>query len=106
MPLSLYDPTCKITETVVIINMKLIIGNINCNLENTARTEIAAPRPKDPVSPINTFAGYELNFKNPKHAPVNAAANTVMFCMSEENPALPSNAAIPIKAEKIKHPFK
>ena len=27
------------------------------------------PNAIDPVSPIITFAGYELNHKNPKHAP-------------------------------------
>ena len=29
----------------------------------------AAPKAKEPTSPINTSAGYELNHKNPKPAP-------------------------------------
>ena len=28
------------------------------------------PNDKDPVSPINIFAGGALNHKNPKHAPI------------------------------------
>ena len=35
------------------------------------------PIASDPVSPMNTCAGWQLNHKNPRPAPMSAAQNTV-----------------------------
>lgn len=51
----------------------------------------AAPKNSEPVSPINTFAGYALYLKNPRIPPVSAAAN-IMRSLDHVNVA-----ASPIK---------
>ena len=49
---------------------------INIGIFNTnAMAATYPPSANEPVSPINTFAGYELNPKNPKQAPAVAAAS-------------------------------
>ncbi len=37
---------------------------------------------KDPVSPINTFAVFKLNIKNPKHAPIIILPKTITSLIS------------------------
>jgi len=44
---------------------------------STAIIPNAPPKASEPVSPINTCAGYELNQRNPKPAPISAAIKTV-----------------------------
>ena len=39
-------------------------------------------RSKEPVSPINTFAVFKLNIKNPKHAPIIILPNTITSFIS------------------------
>ncbi len=49
--------TCIITDRDSITNTPPIIINKILYLSRTANVPIAAPRDKDPTSPINTFAG-------------------------------------------------
>ena len=44
----------------------------------TASAAMAPPSANDPVSPMNTDAGYELNHRNPTHAPISVAAKMAM----------------------------
>ena len=48
----------------------MIINNGICNIYAVAATN--PPNAKEPVSPINTLAGYTLNNKNPNKAPTTA----------------------------------
>ena len=55
---------------VSIIGINAIIINNNGIFKYKAIPAIAPPKSKDPVSPINTLAGWRLNIKNPKQAPI------------------------------------
>ena len=50
-------------------------SNNSCLL-TTATVPNAAPRGKDPTSPMNTDAGYALNQRNPRLEPKTAAIKT------------------------------
>src|ERR1700692_3426226 len=62
---SLYDPTCRITDTASITNTPPINGNNSSCLMITATVPIAPPSASDPTSPINTSAGCALYHRNP-----------------------------------------
>ena len=47
-----------------------------------AIADITPPNNKEPVSPINTFAVFKLNIKNPKHAPIIMLPNTIISFIS------------------------
>ena len=68
---------CIITESVSIKYTKPI--NIRCIgiFRSIAISATDAPKKSEPVSPINTFAGYLLYHKNPIKPPINATENTV-----------------------------
>ena len=71
----LNHPTWRTTEKFSAINTPHKTG-INNSLRITiANTAIIPPIAKLPVSPINTFAGYELCHKNPIVAPTKAPIN-------------------------------
>ena len=42
----------------------------------TARPAMAPPSPREPVSPMNTEAGNELNHRKPTHAPTRQALSS------------------------------
>ena len=61
------------TETTLI---GMTIANTTSCFDKIDRVPIAAPSDKEPVSPINTFAGGALNHKNPKADPITQPQNT------------------------------
>ena len=63
-------------ETVIAYDDAIIINN-NGIFTYKAILDITPPNSNEPVSPINTFAGYALNPKNPKQAPAVAAASAI-----------------------------
>ena len=81
-PVILKNATCAITDNVSNTGIKAIIKRINGILIYNAIAEITPPKSKDPVSPINTFAVFRLNIKNPKHAPIIILPNTITSFIS------------------------
>ena len=75
-PVNLNDTTCAITETASKTNNPPVIANtISCFvIIPTAPSE--PPKEREPVSPINIFAGGALNHKNPRQEPITAPKNT------------------------------
>ena len=69
-PVNLKDTTCTMTETASRTNKPPVIAKtISCFvIIPTAPSD--PPSAKDPVSPINIFAGGALNHRNPRHAPI------------------------------------
>ena len=51
------------------MNIPEKIDKVKTLLVNNAIEPRIAPILRDPVSPINIFAGYLLYFRNPKHMP-------------------------------------
>ncbi len=47
-----------------------------------ARPAMAPPSPSDPVSPMKIFAGDAFHHRNPKQAPIPAAATTARSWLS------------------------
>ena len=58
-----------ITDNDSIINIPEKINKVKTLLVNNAIEPRIAPIVKDPVSPINIFAGKLLYLRNPKHMP-------------------------------------
>ena len=54
---NLKNPTCKITDTVSIMHTKATMANNKGILSIIEIAAIAPPSAREPVSPINTFAG-------------------------------------------------
>ena len=77
MPVSLNDTTCTITEIASKTNKPPVIANTISCLVIMPTAPKDPPKAKDPVSPINIFAGGALNHKNPRHAPIIAPQKTV-----------------------------
>ena len=69
-PKNLYDKICKITEAVSITKIPPTKESRNSLRNKIDVRAITPPNAKDPVSPINTCAGYPLNHKNPRSAPI------------------------------------
>src|SRR2546423_13297650 len=61
------------TESASITKMPPMIRSSTSVWVITAMAAIAPPRPSDPVSPMNTAAGNELNHRNPTLAPTRHA---------------------------------
>lgn len=66
---SLNASTCIITDMLDHTNIMPAIGRRSSARENTAAVAAAAPRPREPVSPIITEAGLELNTRYPNSPP-------------------------------------
>ena len=75
-------PTCKITDNVLTTKTKPRIGIYNSIPEKTERLAINEPRASDPVSPINIFAGKQLNKRKHKIEPQATTEIIEMFLNS------------------------
>lgn len=64
--------TCIITEKASITNNPPATAKTNSCFNKIDVTANVAPKDCDPVSPIKTSAGLELNHKNPNRAPIAA----------------------------------
>ena len=62
--------TCAITDSDYITNTPPIIISKISLFSKIAKHPNAAPRAREPVSPMNTFAGFALYHKKPMHAPI------------------------------------
>ena len=69
LPVNLKDITCIITETVSRTNNPPIMAKTISCLTIIAIAANEPPKERDPVSPINIFAGGALYQRKPKHAP-------------------------------------
>ena len=67
--------TCIITDSASAKYIPPTIGINKTEFVKTANATTAPPNAIEPVSPINTLAGFTLNTKNPIHPPIVAAAN-------------------------------
>ncbi len=65
------------TETVTMKNSPAVRASSNSVRVMIANPAMAPPRANDPVSPMKIRAGWVFHHRNPKQAPVHAAANTV-----------------------------
>src|SRR6185312_2567627 len=77
LPRNLKLPTCSITDAVSTTNKPPITSRMISWRTITATQPIAAPIASAPTSPMNTCAGYVLNHRKPRPAPVNAPQNTL-----------------------------
>src|SRR5690606_4127005 len=66
------------TDNVSMTKTPPMIAKMISNFIKIATAASAAPSANDPVSPMNTFAGWALNTRNPNNAPTTANANTMM----------------------------
>ena len=69
-PVNLNDITCAITETASKTNKPPVIAKTISCFVITPTAPKEPPRAKEPVSPINIYAGGALNHKKPKQAPI------------------------------------
>ena len=81
-PVILKKTTCKTTDNVSTTGINAITNKIIGIFKYSAIAAITPPSSKDPVSPINTFAVFKLNIKNPKHAPTIILPNTITSFIS------------------------
>ena len=63
------------TDNTSAMNIPLIIANANSCFRIIASKPRELPNDKDPQSPMNISAGYELNHRKPNPAPTRDAAN-------------------------------
>ena len=101
------DTTCNITDIVSSTGINAITSRISGIFKYSAIPEITPPKNSEPVSPINTLAGYMLNIKNANTAPITIAPNTIISFTSniveitvkhviiivhtlDDNPSIPS----------------
>ena len=70
--------TCIATDNVSITGINATIKRYIGIFIIIAIDAIAAPKANEPVSPINTFAGFTLNIKNPNVEPTVAAPRTTI----------------------------
>src|SRR5205807_8911446 len=95
---SLYDPTCRITDSASITKIPPMKGKSNSCLIITATVPIAPPKAREPTSPMNTSAGCALYQRNPMDDPTIAPQKIVssptwgMRCSSR----YPANTACPL----------
>ena len=83
-PVNLKEPTCPITDKVVIRNSPAINGSSNSVRVRIANPAIPPPSAREPVSPMKIRAGEVLNQRKPKLAPAVAAATMARssgFCV-------------------------
>ena len=66
--------TENISQRYTIPTGRSRIGILTAN----AKAHTKPPRKSEPVSPINTFAGWKFQTRNPRHAPAEAALRAVM----------------------------
>src|SRR4029079_12063666 len=71
---SLNQDTWSITDPVTATYKPPRTIRSNSVRVNIARPAMAAPRAREPVSPMMIFAGDAFHHRNPKQAPVRAAA--------------------------------
>ena len=76
LPVSLNEATWMMTERVIVTNRPPRMTMRNSVRVVMARPAIAPPRASEPVSPMKIFAGAAFHQRNPKHAPIAAAATT------------------------------
>src|SRR5579864_5007345 len=74
---SLYDPTCRITDTASMTNTPPMKGSSSSCLMITATVPMAPPSASDPTSPMNTSAGCALYQRNPIDDPTIAPQKIV-----------------------------
>ena len=77
-PVFLNTATWIITDNVSSTGIIAIINNNRGIFKYNAIPDTTPPRNSEPVSPINAFAGYILNIKNPNVAPITIAPNTII----------------------------
>ena len=77
LPVSLNDATCRITESASATNTPPTSTSQNSRLMSTATMPSAPPSISEPVSPMNTSAGWQFHHRKPSAAPKTAAQNTV-----------------------------
>ena len=82
-PVDLKYATCAITDNVSKTGINATIKRINGIFIYNAIADITPPKSKEPVSPINTFAVFKLNIKNPKHAPIIMLPKTITSFISK-----------------------
>jgi hypothetical protein len=73
---SLKLPTCRITDIASITKTPPMITSSSSCLVQMAAVPSAPPIASEPVSPMNTLAGWQLNHRKPKAAPASAIRNT------------------------------
>jgi hypothetical protein len=71
-----------ITESVMMTKSPPRITTRNSVRVVIARPAMAPPRASDPVSPMKIWAGEAFHHRNPKQAPMRAAATTARSCGS------------------------
>ena len=71
------EATWIITDSASATNTPPTSTSQNSRLMSTATTPSAPPRASEPVSPMNTSAGWQLYQRKPSAAPSTAAQNTV-----------------------------
>ena len=59
----------------------------------TAAAATKPPKASEPVSPMNTFAGYTLNIRKPSKAPITAAEQSIKPLSANLSPMHMKNAA-------------
>src|SRR6266852_1495002 len=77
LPVSLKLRTWIMTETASMTKTPPTTTSNNSCLQQIATTPIRPPIASEPVSPMKTLAGWQLNQRNPKPAPLSAAQTTV-----------------------------
>ena len=77
LPVILNDKTWTITEIASKTNKPPVIANTISCLVIIPIEPRDPPKAKEPVSPINIFAGGALNQRNPKHDPIIAPQKIV-----------------------------
>lgn len=92
-PVFLKYLTWIITDIVSITGTKAIINNNSGIFRYNAMPATAPPSISEPVSPINIFAGFKLNNKNPKQVPITILPNTTISFISN---------IIPITVKQVK----
>ena len=75
-PVFLKYATWIITDNVSNTGINATTNNNSGIFKYNAIAEITPPNKREPVSPINTFAGCKLNIKNPNTAPITMLPNT------------------------------
>ena len=77
-PLSLKNPTCRITDAVIATNRPPMTTSRSSVRVMRAKPAIAPPKDSEPVSPMKILAGDAFHHRKPKHAPMAAAATSAM----------------------------
>ena len=75
-PVSLKETTCTITDIASKTNKPPVIAKTISCLVIIPTAPRDPPKEREPVSPINIFAGGALNHKKPRQEPITAPKNT------------------------------